>query len=501
MTQSTSALPAGVSHVTITCDKVAALLADGSDSGKQADGAPLNLDVEFIAPVDWERYPGSGIVMLDQPVRARVINGVLCDQLGTPSVGLIAPREGWTWTVRLLQGRKLRAEFPIKVEAAPEPQNLADIMIASALPGDAMTQGPSAYEVAVANGFVGTEAQWLASLKGADGAGSMARGTATDLNALYGSNNAGTWITTASTTGTPGSGLWNVIVSSSTASGRSTQIATDADSGQPPETWVRNGSSSSNWSAWKRIDVDAGAVRFDSAQSLTVTQREQILANTNASGPRNSGVATSADISTFVNPSFNGIWYVAGAAAGTPTTAGGTLQVNFPGTSTGHHIFIEHTGVVWTRAYANGWKDWTRLGVLQDTEWRNITPATLPAQLLAGSKVLIRRVGARVTVRFELMWAASAVPGSPFDLGSVPNITGFRQASGDRPTLTMTDTSVNTTDTVAYYLNRYLRLMFRIGAAGLSTSIPDSTKPVMGELSYYTTDAFPTPTTYPGTPN
>lgn len=36
--------------------------------------------------------------------------------------------------------------------------------------GDAGTNGKSAYEVAVSNGYSGTQAQWLASLKGADGA-------------------------------------------------------------------------------------------------------------------------------------------------------------------------------------------------------------------------------------------------------------------------------------------------------------------------------------------
>lgn len=36
--------------------------------------------------------------------------------------------------------------------------------------GDAGADGKSAYEVAVANGYSGTQAQWLASLKGADGA-------------------------------------------------------------------------------------------------------------------------------------------------------------------------------------------------------------------------------------------------------------------------------------------------------------------------------------------
>ena len=37
------------------------------------------------------------------------------------------------------------------------------------LKGDKGDPGSSAYDVAVAGGFVGTEAQWLASLEGADG--------------------------------------------------------------------------------------------------------------------------------------------------------------------------------------------------------------------------------------------------------------------------------------------------------------------------------------------
>ena len=36
--------------------------------------------------------------------------------------------------------------------------------------GGSGTAGKSAYEIAVDNGFVGTETEWLESLKGADGA-------------------------------------------------------------------------------------------------------------------------------------------------------------------------------------------------------------------------------------------------------------------------------------------------------------------------------------------
>ena len=42
-------------------------------------------------------------------------------------------------------------------------------MVPSLSKGDPGEPGASAYDVAVDNGFVGTEAQWLASLVGADG--------------------------------------------------------------------------------------------------------------------------------------------------------------------------------------------------------------------------------------------------------------------------------------------------------------------------------------------
>ena len=42
---------------------------------------------------------------------------------------------------------------------------------AQGIPGADGTPGKSAYQLAVDHGFVGTEADWLASLKGADGGG------------------------------------------------------------------------------------------------------------------------------------------------------------------------------------------------------------------------------------------------------------------------------------------------------------------------------------------
>lgn len=46
--------------------------------------------------------------------------------------------------------------------------NLGGVQGAPGTPG---APGKSAYQLAVEHGFVGTEAEWLASLKGADGGG------------------------------------------------------------------------------------------------------------------------------------------------------------------------------------------------------------------------------------------------------------------------------------------------------------------------------------------
>lgn len=63
--------------------------------------------------------------------------------------------------------------MPIAVESYTDGQVQVEIIQPAGPPGADSTQpgppGPSAYEVAVENGFVGTEAAWLASLQGADG--------------------------------------------------------------------------------------------------------------------------------------------------------------------------------------------------------------------------------------------------------------------------------------------------------------------------------------------
>lgn len=67
-------------------------------------------------------------------------------------------------------------------------QPFIDAWNAGELQGDPGAPGQSAYQIAVANGFVGTEAEWLASLDGEDGTDGLTpelRATATDIEWRY----------------------------------------------------------------------------------------------------------------------------------------------------------------------------------------------------------------------------------------------------------------------------------------------------------------------------
>ena len=79
---------------------------------------------------------------------------------------VVAPSETPARVLRVGSAQRL-------VVRAPEP---AIVRIATGAPGN---DGASAYEVAVANGFVGTEAEWLDSLQGPPGG---------DVIELYDSN-------------------------------------------------------------------------------------------------------------------------------------------------------------------------------------------------------------------------------------------------------------------------------------------------------------------------
>ena len=75
----------------------------------------------------------------------------------------------------------------------------------SASVGEDLPRGKSAYEVAVENGFSGTETEWLASLKGATGAPGADGKDGTDGKTPYVGDN-GNWFVGSDDTGKPSRG-------------------------------------------------------------------------------------------------------------------------------------------------------------------------------------------------------------------------------------------------------------------------------------------------------
>lgn len=107
---------------------------EGAPGADGADGAGLNIVGELPSSGD---LPGAG----------------------SPGAGYIIAGDLWLW----VDGAWLNTG-PIR-----GPQGEPGAAGADGEPGDPGPAGASAYQVAVANGFVGTEAAWLASLQGAPG--------------------------------------------------------------------------------------------------------------------------------------------------------------------------------------------------------------------------------------------------------------------------------------------------------------------------------------------
>lgn len=148
-------LPAGVAVGTVTGE----FLDD--------DGNPETGEVRFTPLLNPLPFPD-----IDPPVI--LINdgavGVL-DAAGRFSVVLIATQNRFLYRVEpRINGNPLPT-YSIQVEVGT--QDLAELVPVSPDPGGGpIAQGPpglSAYQVALAAGFVGTEAQWLASLVGPQG--------------------------------------------------------------------------------------------------------------------------------------------------------------------------------------------------------------------------------------------------------------------------------------------------------------------------------------------
>lgn len=136
-----------------------------------------------------------------------------------------------------------------------------------------------------------------------------------------------------------------------------------------------------------------------------------------------------------------------------------------------------------------------------DTGWRNITP-TLPwanvtatCNITAG-KLLVRRVGQTVYLRGDGLKFDATVNAYWDTVTPLP--TGFTNLSSFRPVLVMGDNGVINEWHWAFYVGRYLYPTKALTGAGfLSPFATASTGAMGGEMSWSTSD--PWPTTLPGT--
>lgn len=158
-------LPVDVGQGVVTGTVVSAEQVAESDT--DVDAVALGGTVTFTPSVTQLIHATSNLIILSQPIT------VTLDANGSFSTKLIATDDtdlnptGWTYTVSfVLPGTPVSVRpFSITVPGGST-QDLADITPVSTSEGILTVRGASAYEIAVENGFVGTEAAWVASTGG-----------------------------------------------------------------------------------------------------------------------------------------------------------------------------------------------------------------------------------------------------------------------------------------------------------------------------------------------
>lgn len=152
---------------------------------------PLMGAVRFH-PRSWAK--GNNTIYLPDPVIAKL------DDEGRIAVDLLSPQSGfepvrWTWHVDFMLRSKKGHSTPwvgFDFDApAGETIDLVDVAPVPASSGMFVTRGASAYEVAVSNGFTGSEADWLDSLRGT-GTGEVGANGASAYDLWLEAGNSGT---------------------------------------------------------------------------------------------------------------------------------------------------------------------------------------------------------------------------------------------------------------------------------------------------------------------
>lgn len=148
---------------------------DGVDADLAPDVQPLNGTVTLTPTVTAGRI--DSVLAQILTVTARIFAGQIVDATDQPGIRILATDadigiEDWAWTARFafdsgLQVKPLTFLAPtgatVNLTSGIVPVDSAPYQLVQGEPGE------SAYQVAVRNGYAGTEAAWLASLKGEKG--------------------------------------------------------------------------------------------------------------------------------------------------------------------------------------------------------------------------------------------------------------------------------------------------------------------------------------------
>lgn len=200
------------------------------------------LVVEHDPPV-WPDEDGDRLLVLGERARFDAA-GVLVDDDGEP--GLTLAVTGGHYRFRT-SPRSLFGLFTIPPEAQGGTRSLHDLYVAHhgvPVPSPLVprVRGASAYEVAVAAGYTGTEADWLASLVGTDGADSTVPGPANTLT--IGTVTSGSTASATITGTSPSQTLDLVLPKGDTGPPAGPHAATHAEGGTDPITPASIGAAS-----------------------------------------------------------------------------------------------------------------------------------------------------------------------------------------------------------------------------------------------------------------
>lgn len=153
-----------------------------SDDGSSGLVGELNYGVQSLSPVSTSDYN----TLTNKP---RINNVELVGNVTTEQLGIRNGEDGFS---PVITERETETGYNITITDVEGSNTITLRNGTNGLDGTNGQDGKSAYEIAVDNGFVGTETEWLASLKGQDGKDGIVMDAPSD-GKLYGRMNAN-WV-------------------------------------------------------------------------------------------------------------------------------------------------------------------------------------------------------------------------------------------------------------------------------------------------------------------